>query len=93
MRKQPVAYSTGEQRGEGPEEHEAPPLMGVLGVFAGNHPPRPADPCGRAAAHGIGDALSGDTAKLRVDLHGLGVGGVLITLILALAHVVDLVSG
>ncbi len=36
---------------------------------------------------GIGDALSGDSAQLRHDLHGLGVGGVVITLIIALAHV------
>jgi uncharacterized membrane protein YdjX (TVP38/TMEM64 family) len=37
---------------------------------------------------GIGDAISGDTGELREDLRGLGVGGVLITLVLALAHVV-----
>jgi uncharacterized membrane protein YdjX (TVP38/TMEM64 family) len=37
---------------------------------------------------GIGDALHGDTAQLRTDLHGLGIGGVAITLILCLAHVV-----
>ena len=37
---------------------------------------------------GIGDAISGDTASLREDLRGLGVGGVVITLILAIAHVV-----
>ena len=37
---------------------------------------------------GIGDAVSGDTAQLRGDLRGLGVGGALITLALALAHVV-----
>jgi len=37
---------------------------------------------------GIGDAVSGDTGDLRGDLRGLGVGGALITLALALAHVV-----
>jgi uncharacterized membrane protein YdjX (TVP38/TMEM64 family) len=37
---------------------------------------------------GVGDALSGDTAHLREDLRGLEFGGVLITLIIALAHVV-----
>ena len=37
---------------------------------------------------GIGDAISGDTGQLREDLRGLGVGGALITLTLALAHVV-----
>ena len=37
---------------------------------------------------GIGDAVSGDTGDLREDLRGLGFGGVLITLTLALAHVV-----
>jgi uncharacterized membrane protein YdjX (TVP38/TMEM64 family) len=36
---------------------------------------------------GIGDAISGDTGELRGDLRGLGVGGVLITLTLAMAHV------
>jgi uncharacterized membrane protein YdjX (TVP38/TMEM64 family) len=37
---------------------------------------------------GIGDAVSGDTGDLRGDLRGLGFGGVVITFILALAHVV-----
>ena len=37
---------------------------------------------------GIGDAISGDTAHLREDLRGLGFGGVVIALILALAHTV-----
>ena len=35
---------------------------------------------------GLGDALQGDTASLRDDLRGLGVGGALIVLALALAH-------
>jgi uncharacterized membrane protein YdjX (TVP38/TMEM64 family) len=35
---------------------------------------------------GLGDALRGDTASLRDDLRGLGVGGALIVLALALAH-------
>jgi uncharacterized membrane protein YdjX (TVP38/TMEM64 family) len=37
---------------------------------------------------GISDAISGDTDNLREDLRGLGAGGVLITFVLALAHVV-----
>jgi hypothetical protein len=37
---------------------------------------------------GVSDAISGDTADLRGDLRGLGVGGALIALGLALAHVV-----
>ena len=37
---------------------------------------------------GIGDAVSGDTADLRADLRGLGFGGVMIALTLALAHTV-----
>ena len=36
---------------------------------------------------GIGDAVGGNTDQLREDLRGLGVGGVVITFILALAHV------
>ena len=36
---------------------------------------------------GIGDAIGGNTDQLREDLRGLGVGGVVITFILALAHV------
>jgi uncharacterized membrane protein YdjX (TVP38/TMEM64 family) len=35
---------------------------------------------------GLGDAVGGDTASLRRDLRGLGVGGALIVLVLALAH-------
>ena len=34
----------------------------------------------------VGDALSGDTEKLREDLRGLGFGGVLMVLALAVAH-------
>jgi uncharacterized membrane protein YdjX (TVP38/TMEM64 family) len=34
----------------------------------------------------LGDAVSADTASLREDLRGLGVGGALIVLVLALAH-------
>ena len=37
---------------------------------------------------GVGDAISGDTDKLRDDLRGLGFGGALIVVGLALAHVV-----
>jgi uncharacterized membrane protein YdjX (TVP38/TMEM64 family) len=38
--------------------------------------------------NGIGDAVSGDTDQLREDLRGLGVAGVVISFILALAHAV-----
>lgn len=34
----------------------------------------------------VGDALSGDTEKLREDLRGLGAGGVMMVLALAVAH-------
>jgi uncharacterized membrane protein YdjX (TVP38/TMEM64 family) len=37
---------------------------------------------------GVGDAISADTENLREDLRGLGVGGALIVIALALAHVV-----
>jgi len=37
---------------------------------------------------GVGDAVSGNTDQLRSDLRGLGFGGVVITFILALSHVV-----
>jgi uncharacterized membrane protein YdjX (TVP38/TMEM64 family) len=37
---------------------------------------------------GLGDAISGDTEALRQDLRGLGAGGALIVLALALAHAV-----
>ena len=36
--------------------------------------------------HAVGNALSGDSAALRADLHGIG--GVVLVLVLALAHVV-----
>ncbi len=36
---------------------------------------------------GIGDAIGGNTDQLREDLRGLGFGGVVITFMLALAHV------
>jgi uncharacterized membrane protein YdjX (TVP38/TMEM64 family) len=75
------------QEGESPEEHEAPPLAGVLGVIAGAVLLAVLLLAIDPLRSGIGDALSGDTAQLRHDLHGLGFGGVLITLILALAHV------
>jgi len=38
--------------------------------------------------NGLGDALQGDTASLRKDLRGLGFGGGLIVIALALAHTV-----
>ena len=74
----------GEPQGE---EHEAPPLAGVLGVVAGIIMLAVLLLAVEPLRTGVGDALSGDTAQLRTDLHGLGVGGVVITLILAFAHV------
>jgi uncharacterized membrane protein YdjX (TVP38/TMEM64 family) len=70
------------------EEHEAPPLIGVIGLIAGIVMLALLVLAIEPLRAGIGDALSGDTSDLREDLRGLGVGGVVITLILALAHVV-----
>jgi uncharacterized membrane protein YdjX (TVP38/TMEM64 family) len=74
--------------GERPEEHEAPPLIGLIGVLAGIVLLAVLIGAIEPLRSGVGDALSGDTSQLREDLRGLGVGGVVITLILALAHVV-----
>jgi uncharacterized membrane protein YdjX (TVP38/TMEM64 family) len=76
------------EQGEGPEEHEAPPLIGLLGLVAGIVLLALLLLAIEPLRTGVGDALSGDTAELRADLRGLGVGGVLITLTLAFAHVV-----
>jgi len=74
--------------GERADEHEAPPLIGVIGVVAGILMLGVLVLAIEPLRAGIGDAVSGDTSELRGDLRGLGVGGVVITLILALAHVV-----
>ena len=73
---------------EPPSEREATALAGVVATIGGVvllaililtiDPLR----------SGIGDAVSGNTDQLRGDLRGLGVGGALITLMLAIAHVV-----
>jgi uncharacterized membrane protein YdjX (TVP38/TMEM64 family) len=76
------------EQAEVPEEDDAPPLIGVLGVFAGIVLLALLLLAIEPLRTGVGDALSGDTAQLRLDLRDLGVGGVLITLTLALAHVV-----
>jgi uncharacterized membrane protein YdjX (TVP38/TMEM64 family) len=75
------------QEGRQPEEHEPPPLAGIVGVVAGAILLAILVVAVDPLRSGIGDALSGNTAQLRQDLHGLGVGGVVITLVLALAHV------
>ncbi len=76
------------QEGEPEEEREAPPLLGVIGLIAGILMLGVLVLTIEPLRSGIGDALSGDTEDLRGDLRGLGAGGIVITLILALAHVV-----
>lgn len=75
------------QEGKQPEEHEPPPLAGILGVVGGAILLAALILAIEPLRSGVGDALSGDTAQLREDLHGLGGGGVAITLVLALTHV------
>lgn len=75
------------QEGKQTEEHEAPPLAGILGVVGGAFLLAVLILAIEPLRSGVGDALSGDTAQLREDLHGLGGGGVAITLVLALTHV------
>jgi uncharacterized membrane protein YdjX (TVP38/TMEM64 family) len=70
------------------EESEAPPLLGVVGLIAGVVLLAILVIAIKPLNAGVGDVLHGDTAQLRTDLNGLGFGGVLITLILALSHVV-----
>jgi uncharacterized membrane protein YdjX (TVP38/TMEM64 family) len=83
-----VEGEPGRDGDEGDEPYEVPPLYAVAatvtGILALAILILTVDPL-RA---GVGDAISGDTGQLREDLHGLGVGGVLITWVLALAHVV-----
>jgi uncharacterized membrane protein YdjX (TVP38/TMEM64 family) len=62
--------------------------MGVLGLVAGILMLGVLLLAVEPLRSGVGDALSGDTAQLREDLRGLEFGGVLITLTIALAHVV-----
>ena len=61
-----------ETQGSG-EEQELPPLVGVVGVLGGILLLAALVLAVDPLRSGVGDALSGDTAELRSDLHGLGV--------------------
>ena len=79
--------------GEGEDEREVRPLYAVVATVSGIVLLAILILAIEPLRSGVGDAVSGDTGDLRGDLRGLGVGGVMITLTLALAHVVDLVPG
>jgi uncharacterized membrane protein YdjX (TVP38/TMEM64 family) len=74
--------------GGGKDQHEVRPLYAIVATLGGIALLAililAIDPL-RA---GIGDAIGGDTGQLREDLRGLGFGGVMIALLLAIAHVV-----
>ena len=73
----------------GREDHyEVRPLYAVLAILTGVAALAILILAVEPLRSGIGDAISGDTGDLRQDLRGLGVGGVLITLTLAITHVV-----
>ena len=75
----------------GPEprsEREAAPLAGLIATLGGIVLLAVLILTIDPLRSGIGDAVTGETGQLRGDLRGLGVGGALITLMLALAHVV-----
>ena len=73
---------------EPPSEREATPLAGVVATIGGIVLLAILILAIDPLRSGIGDAVTGNTDQLRGDLRGLGVGGALITLMLALAHVV-----
>ena len=73
---------------EPPSEREATPLAGVVATIGGVVLLAILILAIDPLRSGIGDAVTGNTDQLRGDLRGLGVGGALITLMLALAHVV-----
>ena len=67
-------------------DHEGRPLAAVVAVLGGLGMLAILVLAIEPLRAGIGDAVSGDTADLRADLRGLGFGGVMIALTLALAH-------
>ena len=69
------------------DRYEVRPLYAVLAVLTGIAALAILILAVEPLRSGIGDAISGDTGELREDLRGLGIGGVLITLTLAIAHV------
>ncbi len=74
--------------GEREGQYEVRPLYAILAIVTGVAALAILILAVEPLRSGIGDAISGDTGQLREDLRGLGVGGVLITLTLALTHVV-----
>ena len=71
-----------------PSEREATPLAGVVATIGGIVLLAILILAIDPLRSGIGDAVTGNTDQLRGDLRGLGVEGALITLLLALTHVV-----
>jgi uncharacterized membrane protein YdjX (TVP38/TMEM64 family) len=74
--------------GEGEKAYEVRPLYAVIATISGIVLLAILILAIEPLRSGIGDAVSGDTGDLRGDLRGLGFGGVVISFILALAHVV-----
>ncbi len=68
--------------------YERPPLTGVLVTLAGIAALALLVLAIEPLRTGVGDAVSGDTGSLRAELRDLGFAGALITLALALVHVV-----
>ncbi|MGH2953739.1 MAG: TVP38/TMEM64 family protein [Solirubrobacterales bacterium] len=79
-----------EHRGRGSDSvlYERPPLTGVLVTLAGIAALALLVLAIEPLRTGVGDAVSGDTGSLRAELRDLGFAGALITLALALVHVV-----
>ena len=73
--------------GEREGQYEVRPLYAILAIVTGVAALAILILAVEPLRSGIGDAISGDTGQLREDLRGLGVGGVLITVTLAIAHV------